>query len=160
MFVHGLVSSAPLAASPSLPGLASIVRQIPTEAEPGDELLAAGFVDLWISRLPEKPAFRAGDVALREIKLTARTPRETGGDPRLVMYRGPFGSVSTDAGITFLRGIPANIDSNTWLTLQAEPWREAFLWLDVETRGAHPDDCHSHQNSRPGEAGRDTSAES
>lgn len=142
--VHGLVSDRVLPTCPVLHGVAALVRRVPAETEPLDELLAAGFVDLKITRLPAKPAFRWGDAELRELKLSARTPAKSGGDWRPVLYRGPFARLVMDDGRTFIRGVVTNVDDATCAILRREPWRGQFLLLDVAGTDEAPATCVSH----------------
>jgi catechol 2,3-dioxygenase-like lactoylglutathione lyase family enzyme len=46
VLVHGLVSDQPLGTLPMLPGVASLVKCVPMESEPLEELAAAGFENL------------------------------------------------------------------------------------------------------------------
>jgi catechol 2,3-dioxygenase-like lactoylglutathione lyase family enzyme len=141
LFVHGLAADRALPACPALPGVAALVRRVPVETEPLDELLAAGFVDLEITRLPAKPAFRWGDAELRELKLTARTPAGNAGGRHPVMYRGPFARLVTDEGRCYVRGVATLVDDAAYAALQRDPWRGQFLLLDATDVADAARDC-------------------
>jgi hypothetical protein len=73
--VHGLVASVPLNGTlPQLPGVAALVKRVPTAEEIIAELTAARFSDVRITKLPVKPAFSSGGVDMHEIKLQGRNP--------------------------------------------------------------------------------------
>src|SRR5262249_37573697 len=56
--VHGLVADGPFPGGPpALPGVAALVRRVPLETEPIEELTAAGFIAIHVTKLPESPAF-------------------------------------------------------------------------------------------------------
>jgi len=105
--VHGLVSNSPLnGIAPSLPGVASLVKRIPVEQEPLQELTVAGFVGTAITKLPEASVFENGAIEMREIRITAFKPatESSVGLLRTVVYKGPFASVTDDLGNTYHRG--------------------------------------------------------
>lgn len=131
--VHGLVSNRVLRTCPVLHGVAALVRRVPTDVEVLSELSDAGFTDIYCTKFPAKPVFHWNDIELRELKLSAQKPTVTTGDLQTVVYRGPFAGFVTDAGQTFVRGIPTPVDATTHAIFQSEPWKGQFLSITAET---------------------------
>lgn len=129
--VHGLASNRVLPTCPVLHGVAALVRRVPHETEPLEELRAVGLIDHQISKLPAKAVFQWDGIELREFKLSAWAPMVKSAGNELVLYRGPFARITTDDGSTFLRGVPQSVDSVTAAVLQREPWRGQFLRLNT-----------------------------
>lgn len=129
--VHGLVSDRPLDELPTLPGVGGLVQRVPTEREPLDELAAAGFVAVRVTKLPENPVFRHGAAEMREIKFEARKPSANSGSEqsRSVIYKGPFSSASTDDGQSYARGRRTVVSDATWNALAAGPAATQFVFL-------------------------------
>lgn len=105
--VHGLVCNLPLnGVMPSLPGVASLVKRIPIESEPLEELSDAGFVGIAITKLPASSVFQQGALEMREIRVSGfkRLADATETPCRTVVYKGPFASITDDLGNTYVRG--------------------------------------------------------
>lgn len=146
--VHGLASNRELPDCPILHGVAALVRHVPTEREILRELSRAGLCDLHMTKLPAAPVFRWDDVELRELKLSAWKAIESGGEERLVVYRGPFARITMDDGRVFERGVPMLVDFATSLRLRSEPWESQFLALwETEANDDAPD-CATRASSR------------
>ncbi|HUQ69099.1 MAG TPA: VOC family protein [Planctomycetaceae bacterium] len=127
---HGLAANCVLPMCPVLHGVAALVRRVPVESEPLEELRAAGFHDIQITKLPAKAAFQCDAVQLRELKLSAWKPANVDDTPGTVVYRGPGVRIVTDSGRVFSRGVPTTVDAAVLAALQAEPWRGQFLLMD------------------------------
>lgn len=139
--LHGLVSDRPFPGTPSLPGPAAMVRRIPVETEPLEELAAAGFVGLNFDKLGDIHCFSAGGVELRELQLTAVKPAErTGLDDYSVVYRGPWEHITDDDGRTFERGRRTPVDRSTWLLFGQPPYQEHFCCLRCVDAAISTDD--------------------
>ena len=134
--VHGLVASAELHdESPSLPGVAALVKRVPLEAEPLNELAAAGFVSLQITKLTNQPAFQQGQVEMREMKIAARSPVHAVAEqpPRMAVYKGPFEEAVDDSGVRFQRGKRTEISLEQWQQLALSAAAEQFLFIDGDS---------------------------
>ena len=140
--VHGLVADRTLATLPQLPGVAGIVRRVPTEEEPLCELAKAGFEAVCVTKLAEAAVFRDGAAEMREIKLEARRPVRSTNDAatRTVVYKGPFSS-AVDEGQTFSRGEKTAVTERTWDRLAAGP--SAFQFLFIGDPGSDACGCGS-----------------
>ena len=128
--VHGLAADRTLATLPQLPGVAGIVRRVPTEEEPLCELAKAGFEAVCVTKLAEAAVFRNGSAEMRELKLEARKPTHSTRDAatRTVVYKGPF-SAAVDEGQTFRRGEKSAVTERTWNRLAAGPIASQFLFI-------------------------------
>jgi hypothetical protein len=145
--IHGLVANQELPGCPALPGVAALVRHIPTEHDVLVELSRVGLRDMHVTKLPEKPAFRWGDVELRELKLSAWKPTASAGEERLIVYRGPFAQITMDDGRSFERGVPILVDFATAVRLRLEPWESQFLALGETDADNDAPDCASRAAS-------------
>lgn len=121
------------AASVSLPGAAARVRYVPTPAMIVDTFRAAGFVDVTIAQLGQKPCFQADGVPLREIRLTARKAgvREASVG-HTATYLGPMSQVADDYGNIFRRGVATRLTEHDWLALRRSSAASAFLFLEPD----------------------------
>lgn len=146
--IHGLVADRELPGCPVLPGVAALVRHVPTYGEVLTELLLAGLRDLHMTKLPAKPAFQWGDVDLRELKLSAWKPDTLSGEERLIVYRGPFARLAMDDGHLFERGVPTLVDFATSVRLLSEPWENQFLALWKTEADDDMPDCATRAASR------------
>jgi catechol 2,3-dioxygenase-like lactoylglutathione lyase family enzyme len=125
--VHGLVSDRPFPGAPSLPGMAALVRRIPVETEPLDELSTAGFTGLNYEKLGDIHCFQAGGVELREMRLTGIKPfRDEAPATHFVLYKGPFTEIATENNQVFPRGERMQVDAATWRLLRQPPFAEHF----------------------------------
>lgn len=137
--VHGLVASQPVAAGAlRLPGPAAAVQRVPVESEPLAELARAGFVNVRLVRLAERPHFSVGNAEMREILVNADQPAAANGEEihRLV-YRGPFVAVTGDDGTVYNRGERTYVDTRQRDVLLSGPARDDFVALVA----ARPKDC-------------------
>jgi len=62
LVVHALTGDRPFPATPSLPGLASLVRRVPTWGEVVDALARAGFASLFFEKRGDIHCFRVNGV--------------------------------------------------------------------------------------------------
>src|SRR5262249_39560596 len=98
-----------------LPGPASAVEYAPTPSELVAALIRAGFRDVHIVLLSQKPCFVVEGVGMREIRIQAskpghRTPRKT----HTAVYRGPLAQVTDDYGNVFRRGELTPLNVHDW----------------------------------------------
>ncbi len=145
--VHGLAANRVLPTCPVLHGVAALVRRVPYETEPLDELHAAGLIDHHFSKLPAKTVFQWDGIELREFKLSAWAPIVNDVIMERVLYRGPFARITTDSGHTFLRGVPQSVDTATAMALQREPWRGQFLALNNTAVIPHTTPCATQRDT-------------
>lgn len=156
--IHGLVADRELVECPTLPGVAAVVRWVPSLEQLLNEIRTAGFIDLQMTRYPEKSAFRGPGYALRELKLSAwqplldtdsQAPRETSTATRRVMYRGPWSTCRMDDDRCFRRGEVVHIPAAVWERLQQPPWRGMFLDLDQPPVARPAPECEidSHESA-------------
>ncbi|AMV20474.1 ArsI/CadI family heavy metal resistance metalloenzyme [Planctomyces sp. SH-PL14] len=134
--VHGLVSSAPVGdVAPNLPGVASLVKRIPTEDEPLRELAAAGLAGVRITKLPESPVFQTGALEMREIKVSAFKPseRSSKAGERTVVYKGPFAQATDDSGQVYRRGVRTVVTAEQEELLARSSAAKSFLFIQDET---------------------------
>jgi catechol 2,3-dioxygenase-like lactoylglutathione lyase family enzyme len=127
---HGLVCDKPFPGTPKLPGLASVVQQVPLETDALEWLERAGFRDHFFERLGDIHCFGVGGVELREMRLTAVKPppgAEEWSCP--VMYKGPFGEVIDDDGTVFRRGERTLVRASQAERLRRGPAAEQFAFL-------------------------------
>jgi len=129
--VHALVADRPLPGEPpKLPGLAAMVSRVPARAEAAALLTAAGLVGLHAVKLTEAPWFVHGGVGLREVKLVAYKPLEDSGEPREVLYKGPFAEATADGGHTFRRGERVRVPAPVWEQLRRGPSAGQFVFFE------------------------------
>ncbi len=129
MLVHGLVADVPFPGGfPRLPGPAATVRHAPAETYAAKLLVDAGFVSVYVQKFPERANFSHGPTAFRELMLFGWKPHllSEGGT---VLYRGPFASVTDDAGRTFRRGERAQVDADAVAALKHGPMADQFVFL-------------------------------
>ena len=136
--VHGLVASVTIGgALPLLPGVAALVKRVPTAEEIVAELTAAGFTGARITKLPVKPAFSCGGVDMHEIKVQARRLGESNGDAptRKVLYKGPFARIASDDGTVYERGVRTPVSESQWTSLAEGPAAASFVFLSDAAAG-------------------------
>jgi catechol 2,3-dioxygenase-like lactoylglutathione lyase family enzyme len=127
---HGLMGDTALDSQPRLPGLAALVSHVPARAEVVALLRSAGFVNLQVVKLTEKPWFVHDGVGLREVKLIAWKMPAEDGETRQVLYKGPFVEASADGGWTFPRGQRVRVPAAVWHGLRLGSCAEQFLFFE------------------------------
>lgn len=111
--VHGLVCDRPFPGKPNLPGLASLVRHVPTETEPLNALEQAGFTAMSLETLGAIHCFGVDGIQLREMRLRGKKPLPPGNAAMTtIIYRGPFEELVSDSGTVFRRGQPIQLSSD------------------------------------------------
>jgi catechol 2,3-dioxygenase-like lactoylglutathione lyase family enzyme len=128
---HGLMADRALVGSPpKLPGLAALVARVPARSEVAAALSAAGFVDLFLGKLTDKPWFVHNGVGLREVKIVACKPLANEGEDRQVLYKGPFAEATVDGGWRFARGARVKVPAAVWSGLRQGPGAEQFAFFE------------------------------
>jgi len=131
--VHGLIASRKIAgALPTPPGVAALVKRVPTLDELLAELQSAGLRDVRITKLPEKPAFTAGGTDMHEVKVRAAKSAapSNGVLSRTVIYKGPFATTTDDQGAVFPRGGRVAVTEQQWDQLATGAAAASFLFVD------------------------------
>ena len=114
----------------ALPGPASAVGYAPTPSELTAALTRAGFRDVHIVTLSQKPCFVAEGVAMRECRIQARKPgHRTQQKTHHAVYRGPLAEVTDDYGNVFRRGELTPLNVHDWQMLSKGDAAASFIFL-------------------------------
>jgi catechol 2,3-dioxygenase-like lactoylglutathione lyase family enzyme len=114
----------------SLPGPAAAVGYAPTPSELTAALTRAGFRDVHIVTLSQKPCLVAEGVAMRECRIQARKPgHRTQQKTHHAVYRGPLAEVKDDYGNVFRRGELTPLNLHDWQMLSKGESAESFIFL-------------------------------
>jgi catechol 2,3-dioxygenase-like lactoylglutathione lyase family enzyme len=113
-----------------LPGPASAVEYAPTPSELIAALTRAGFRDIHIVLLSQKPYFVVEGVGMREIRIQARKPgHRTQQKTHHAVYRGPLAEVTDDYGNVFRRGELTPLNVHDWQMLSKGDAAASFIFL-------------------------------
>jgi catechol 2,3-dioxygenase-like lactoylglutathione lyase family enzyme len=113
-----------------LPGPASAVEYAPTPSELTAALTRAGFRDVHIVLLSQKPYFIVEGVGMREIRIQATKPgHRTQQKTHHAVYRGPLAEVTDDYGNVFRRGELTPLNVHDWQTLSKGDAAASFMFL-------------------------------
>lgn len=116
---------------PSLPGVAALVKQVPTEGDLPAELSCAGFTGLYVTKLAETAVFRSLGAEMREIKITACKPATAdSAATRVVIYKGPFAESADDAGTVYRRGVRTTVSAAQWDELARSVAAPQFVFVE------------------------------
>ncbi|HVK67554.1 MAG TPA: ArsI/CadI family heavy metal resistance metalloenzyme [Polyangium sp.] len=132
VMIHGLASDRVLPGGfPRLPGPAALVRHTPLESEPLAWLVDAGFVGLYVQKLGARPNFEHAGARMRELMIVGFAPAvpPEGAPPGIVVYKGPFRSVTDDAGRVYPRGERVPVDAATLASFERGPLADQFVVL-------------------------------
>jgi len=139
--VHGLIASQPITgAIPTLPGVAALVKRIPTLNEILSELQDVGLTGIQVTRLPAKPAFSAGGNDMHEVKVRALSPQleaEAKGI-RTVLYKGPFAQTVDDRGTVYTRGQRVQVADEQWNSLVGGSAAASFVFFGGDSPAPGP----------------------
>lgn len=142
--LHVLTASAPFKnGAPQLAGPASAVKTVPVDRDILAGLVQAGFRGIVLTKFKGQPCFQFDGVEMRETMIAARKPRIAdcaSAENRVVVYRGPFSSITDETGRTYRRGERVAVSASTHDALiNAAP--DQFTMLDVP---ADADAIHCH----------------
>lgn len=113
-----------------LPGPASAVEYAPTPSELTAALTRAGFRDIHIALLSQKPYFVVEGVGMREIRIHAKKPgHRIQQKTHTAVYRGPLAEVTDDYGNVFRRGELTPLNMHDWQMLAKGDAAASFLLL-------------------------------
>jgi SAM-dependent methyltransferase len=129
--IHGLAADAVLTGpSPTLPGPAAGVRQVPAQNALADALREANFTAIRLAKLSSTAVFRHDNIGLREILIEGIKLDSTPFDlQQVVQYQGPFREVTDDFGNLFPRGRRKSIPTPAVEALRSGPMAESFLFF-------------------------------
>jgi catechol 2,3-dioxygenase-like lactoylglutathione lyase family enzyme len=114
----------------SLPGPAAAVEYAPTPSELTDALIRAGFRDVQVVLLSQKPYFIVEGVGMRECRIQAKKPgRRTQQKTHHAIYRGPLAEVRDDYGNLFRRGEFTPLNAHDWQMLSKGDSAASFIFL-------------------------------
>jgi catechol 2,3-dioxygenase-like lactoylglutathione lyase family enzyme len=117
----------------SLPGPASAVGYAPTPSELTAALAGAGFRDVQIVQLSQKPCFIVEGVAMRECRIQAKKPgHRTQQKMHHAVYRGPLAEVTDDYGNVLRRGELTPLNVHDWQMLAKGDAASSFMFLTPE----------------------------
>jgi catechol 2,3-dioxygenase-like lactoylglutathione lyase family enzyme len=128
---HVLTTNGPTIDRPSLPGPAALVDRVYGVGDVTALFAEAGFVNVQLTKLGEKPCFQVGTAEMRETKLAATAPAATccGGDSIQVVYKGPMRETIDGAGNRFTCGVSTSISLDAWESLRAAGIADQFVRL-------------------------------
>jgi catechol 2,3-dioxygenase-like lactoylglutathione lyase family enzyme len=129
LFVHTLTGDRPMDGRPSLPGPAALVQFVPVGADLIREVASAGFQGLRLAKYGAAPCFTQFGVEMRETQMEAYKPFVGTGRCE-VLYKGPFGEVTDDAGNVYPRGRRVSVPAAAADLLRQGPLAEQFLVFD------------------------------
>jgi SAM-dependent methyltransferase len=130
--VHALTGDRPFPGTPSLPGLASLVRRVPTWDELAAAVAQAGFAGVFFEKLGDIHCFRVNGVELRETRLHAWRPTEArSAATHDVLYKGPFERVTDEDGTVYPRGERVAVTAGAAERLRHCPAVGQFLFFPV-----------------------------
>jgi len=128
---------------PQLPGPAATVKSVPVDRDMLTALEQAGFREIVLTKFNGQPCFQFDGVEMRETMIVARKPlavERATAESRVVVYRGPFSSITDETGRTYRRGERVAVSASTHDALtNAAP--EQFTTLDAPASG---DAVHCH----------------
>jgi catechol 2,3-dioxygenase-like lactoylglutathione lyase family enzyme len=129
VMIHGLAADRVLPGGfPRLPGPAALVKHTPLESEPAAWLEAAGFASVYVQKLGELPNFEHDGVKMRELMVVGWKP-DAPSSEQTIVYKGPFASVTDDAGNRYRVGERVTVDSATSARLACGPMADQFVFL-------------------------------
>lgn len=116
---------------PRLPEPAAHVRRVPTEAEMQGLFQEAGFAGIELKRFSHASVFGYGGAEFREYLLQASVPTktETGKADQLVVYKGPFPTITDELGNTYTRGKRQRATPEAVALLRSPTYQEHFVLL-------------------------------
>ncbi len=136
MQIHGLVADRPFPnGMPTLPGPAVVVKRVPLEAEPLEELARAGFAGLHFTKLGDAPCFAYSGVEMRQMRVVGFRPDVAAPVTRQVLYKGPFHEVADEEGNVYPCGRRVAVSARAWEVLRQGPAAGQFLFFPETPAG-------------------------
>ncbi len=135
--VHVLTSEAPVSGTLQLPGPAAYVKHTPVRQELMRAIEAAGFRDLQLATFRSGACFEHDGQPLRETLIVAYRPEHDCGATCVLVFKGPFTSVTDDSGYTWHRGLPTTVPLARWETLQQTAIKDLFVEIPSNAPVSH-----------------------
>ena len=131
MLVGDRLASRPL---PRLPGPAARVERVPVARDVLRAIEAAGFIGVSCTRYSHSPVYRFDGVEMRELMLTAwkrdlTVPNEA---QPVVVYKGPFRSITDDDGVEYRRGEHVAVTPDGFAALRHSALAEHFVFVTTD----------------------------
>jgi catechol 2,3-dioxygenase-like lactoylglutathione lyase family enzyme/SAM-dependent methyltransferase len=127
--IHGMAGDRPFPGVPAFPGIAALVKHVPTHTELTDALHKAGFVNSFLEKF-DGICLSVPGMELREIRLLGTRPDSVGLDSvHEVLYRGPFDEVTDDNGVCYRRGERVSVNALTYASLREGSAADQFVFL-------------------------------
>lgn len=126
--IHGMASDRSFPGVPAFPGIAALVKHVPTHTELTDALHKAGFVNPFLDKF-DTICLSAPGIELREIRLLGTRPEPDTLETYQVLYKGPFDEVTDDNGVCYRRGERVSVNARTWAALRHGSVMDQFVFL-------------------------------
>jgi catechol 2,3-dioxygenase-like lactoylglutathione lyase family enzyme len=126
--IHGMAGDRPFPGIPEFPGIAAVVKHVPTPAELTDALHGAGFVNPFLEKF-DPICLSVPGMELREFRVLGTRPEPDSLETYQVLYRGPFDEVTDDDGVRYRRGDRVSVSARTWASLRQSPAADQFVFL-------------------------------
>jgi SAM-dependent methyltransferase len=125
--IHGMCGDRPFPGAPAFPGIAAMVKHVPTHTELIDNLHQAGFVNPFLEKF-DGICLSVPGMELREIRVLATRPEPIGLDSiHQVLYRGPFEEVTDEDGVCYRRGERVSVSARTCANLRQSSAADQFV---------------------------------
>ncbi len=131
--LHCLTSDRHVDEVPAFPGPASVVKSVPCLNSLMDQLAAAGYIDIRLTKYAARPCFLINDAEFRETMIEAWKHPTPAHDCVSVVYKGPFPEIKLDSGATLSRGIRAEVPRQVAQKLMASSVADSFVVLETAT---------------------------
>lgn len=137
--IHMVTADRPLDRPPNLPGPASLVEHVPTEAEAIRAFEQAGLTEVRITKLNDKSCFVVGPAEVRETKIEGTKPVQTAASADTitaipVLFLGPLQELRDDFGFTYRRGVRTMASPQAIAALRSSGLADRFTIFDGETK--------------------------
>lgn len=132
--IHCLTADRPLDAAPTLSGPASVVKTVPNLSQLIDQINAAGFEAVELTKFGARACFTVGSAELRETRITARKPftHENGASAKAI-YKGPFKEIRLADGTTMPQGKAISVSRKLLEPILSGSSANSILILETAT---------------------------
>ena len=135
MSIHCLTSNQPLTTEPDLPGPASVVKYVPVLDELIDQLEAAGFESIELTKLGSRACFTYGNAELRETRIVGIQPlANADSDAVFAIYTGPFEEINLGREIRMQRGKKTLVDAAKLKQIKNSGAEKSIVILEQATQ--------------------------
>lgn len=126
--IHGMCGDRPFPGEPAFPGIAAMVKHVPTPDEMIAALRKAGFVNPFLEKF-DGICLSVPGVELREIRLLGARPESDSLETYQVLYRGPFDEITDDNGVCYRRGERMAVSARTCASLRQSAAADQFVFF-------------------------------